>query len=84
MTLGLPCRCPPTPQGGSEFNGRFVRGRRVHALGDWIAYGRHVNPQAGPLPPAIWYKDPNGKWRENTTVRGPVIWDGSFQPSPGS
>ena len=65
-----------------EFNGRYKEGKQVNTLDEWILYGQKVNPEAGKLPGSIWYKDPNGKWRENISVRGPVIWDASFVPSP--
>lgn len=67
-----------------EFDGRYKDGHRVNTLADWIAYGQRVNPAAGRLPKQIWYRDPNGDWRANTSVQGPLIWDASFIPSPGS
>jgi len=65
-----------------EFDGRFVDGKQVHNLMDWMEYGMTVNPEAGKLPPVIWYRAADGSWEENKHVTGPVIWDASFQPVP--
>lgn len=67
-----------------EFDGRYVNGKLKHSLTDWMAYGERVDPDSGYLPPVIWYHDAEGRWACKTTVEGPLIWDGSICPAPGS
>jgi len=65
-----------------EFNGRYIKGKQVNTLKDWIKYAETVNPKAGKLPKSIWYKNNNDEWTENKNIQGPIIWNASFFATP--
>ncbi len=65
-----------------EFNGRYIKGKQVNSLRDWIKYAQTINPEAGELPKFIWYKNNEGKWTKNSQIKGPVIWNASFFATP--